>query len=120
MATKREQAEAWVTNYSATAIALIVALPPVPGLATAMCVTIEAIMCQEIGKLYRGEQLSPSEGATIAASIGLLSLGAPIAATEAAVLLGPFGWVAKAAIAGTLVSALGNVVIEYFERQDQS
>ena len=115
---KRELARMWVNGYTATGTALVIAVCHVPGVATGVCVTIEGVMCYQIGKIYRGTDYSMSDATAAAASIGLASLVGTIAAIEASSLLGPIGWPVKGPLTAGLIKALGELVIKYYESMD--
>lgn len=115
---KRKLARKWVNGYTATGTALVIAVCHVPGLATGVCVTIEGVMCYQIGKIYRGTDYSMSDATAAAASIGLASLVGTIAAIEASALLGPVGWPVKGPLTAGLIKALGELVIKYYESMD--
>lgn len=115
---KRRLATNWVNGYTATGTALVIAVCHVPGLATGVCVTIEGIMCFQIGKIYRGTDYSLEDAGAAAASIGLASLVGTIVAIEAASLLGPLGWPIKGPLTAGLIKALGELVIKYYESMD--
>ena len=54
-----------------------------------------------------------------AGTIGLAALAGKIAAMEAAILTGPFAFAIKPAIAGGIVKAMGQLVINYFEERSR-
>ena len=115
---KRARAEAWVNGYTATAIGLVMAVSWVPGAATATLCALEGTMCAHIGRIYRGDGWTKADAFATAKLIGLAGLAGPIAAMEAAILLGPLAFVAKPAVAATIVKAMGQLVIKYFEDLD--
>lgn len=115
---KRRVATNWVNGYTATGTALVIAVCHIPGMATGVCVTIEGIMCFQIGKIYRGSDYSMEDAAAAAASIGLASLVGTIVAIEAAALLGPLGWPIKGPLTAGLIKTLGELVIKYYESMD--
>lgn len=112
---KRQRAEGWVNGYTATAIGLVLAVSWVPGAATATLCALEATMCLHIGRIYKGDAWSKTDALAAAKLIGLAGLVGPIAAMEAAILLGPFAFVAKPAVAAGIVKAMGQLIIRYFE-----
>lgn len=116
LARKRTQAERWVNGSTATAVAAVVVTAPIPGGATAALCTIEATMCYQIGKLYKGDGWSMEDGKAAARVIGLAAFTGKIVALEAAILLGPFAPVGKAVIAAGIVKGLGELVIGHFEK----
>lgn len=114
MSEQRRKAEAWVNGYTATAVASVLATALVPGAATAILCTLEATMCYQIGKIYKTNWTS-AEGAAVASTIGLAAFVGKIAALEGSILLGPFAFAAKPAIAAGIVKGMGQLVIKHFE-----
>jgi uncharacterized protein (DUF697 family) len=114
LAEKRKKAESWVNGYTATAIGLVIATAIIPGAGTVALVSIEGIMCYQIGKIYNHE-FTEADGAAVASTIGLAAFVGPIAAFEASLLLGPFAFAAKPAIAAGIVKSMGQLVIKHFE-----
>jgi uncharacterized protein (DUF697 family) len=111
---KRRKSEKWVNGYTATAIGLVIATAIVPGAGTAVLISIEGIMCYQIGKIYNHD-FTESDGLAVASTIGLAAFIGPIAAFEASLLLGPFAFAAKPAIAAGIVKSMGQLVIKHFE-----
>jgi len=111
---RRRKAEAWVNGYTATAVATVVATSWLPGAATAILCGLEATMCYQIGKIYKNEW-TMGEATAAAGVVGVAGLAGNIAAMEATILLGPLVFVAKPAIAASLVKAMGQLVIKHFE-----
>ena len=112
---KRRKAEKWVNGYMATAIAAVVASAWLPGAATGILCTLEATMCYQIGKIYKNDAWTMGDAAATAGVIGIAAFAGNIAAMEATILLGPLAFVAKPAIAATIVKAMGKLVIQHFE-----
>lgn len=110
----RAQAESWVNGYTATAVGTVLVTALVPGAATGILCALEATMCLQIGKMYKPD-FSKSDAAKAAGTIGLAALAGKIVALEAAILTGPFAFAVKPAIAGGIVKAMGQLVINYFE-----
>ena len=71
-------------------------------------------MCYQIGKIYRHDW-TMGEATATAGVVGLAAVAGQIAALEAAILTGPFAFAIKPAIAGSIVKALGQLVIKHFE-----
>lgn len=115
LARKRKRAEEWVNGYTAGAVGIVALTAVVPGTATAVLCGIEGTMCFQIGKIYRGDDWKMSDAFVTARSVGLAALVGKIAALEAAILLGPFAPVGKAAIAAGIVKVMGQMVIRHFE-----
>ncbi len=114
MRERRQKAEAWVAGYTATAVGTVVATALVPGAATVILTGLEATMCYQIGRMYR-VSWTPGEAATAAGVVGMASFAGKIVALEGAIVLGPLGVPVKAAIAGTIVQLMGQLVIKHFE-----
>ncbi|MGC4004804.1 MAG: hypothetical protein QM811_17490 [Pirellulales bacterium] len=113
----RRQAEAWVNGYTATAVATVCATAWLPGAATGILCALEATMCFHIGKLYK-PGFTAAEGTAAAGTIGLAALAGKIVAMEGTILLGPFAFAAKPAIAGGIVKTMGQLVISFFEERE--
>lgn len=114
---KRREAEAWVNGYTATAAGIVMVTTPIPGGATAALCSLEATMCYQIGLIYRGDVWTLKDAASLASVIGLASVVGKIAALEAAILLGPFAFLARPVIAATIIRSLGQMIIKHFESQ---
>jgi len=115
MSSKRERAKTWVNGYAVTGAAVVIAAI-FPGSTSAALMAIEADMCFELGKIYRGDDFTFSEAVAASSAIGLLAAAGKIAALEALNLVPGAGWAAKAAIAGGLIKALGESIIAYYEK----
>ena len=113
-ADKRRRAEAWVNGYTATAVAAVLATSWLPGAATGLLCALEATMCYQIGKIYKTEW-TMSDATAAAVVVGFAGLAGSIAAMEATIFLGPFVFLAKPAIAATIVKTMGQLVIKHFE-----
>ncbi|MDB5327027.1 MAG: hypothetical protein JWM57_2596 [Phycisphaerales bacterium] len=85
-----------------------------PGAATLILCSLEATMCYQIGRIYKANW-TVHDGTTTAGVVGLASLAGNIAAMEATILLGPFAFAAKPAIAAGIVKSMGKLVIKHFE-----
>jgi uncharacterized protein (DUF697 family) len=110
----RQKAKTWVNGYMATAVGMVVVATPVPGAASAILCALEATMCSQIGRLYK-QAWSMEEAKVAAGVVGLARVIGPIAAMEATLLLGPFAFAAKPAVAAAIVKAMGELVIKHFE-----
>ena len=71
--SKKERARAWVHSYMAIGIGVVVAAF-VPGSTSAALMTMEAHMCYEIGKIYKGQDYTMAEAVRTAAAVGLASI----------------------------------------------
>ncbi|SEO51084.1 hypothetical protein [Mucilaginibacter sp. OK283] len=117
MRSKKEKAQIWVNGY-AIAGAAAVAAAVFPGSTSAALIAIEGHMCYMIGKIYRGDDYSMSEGIAVAGVIGLASVGAKIVALEALNFVPFAGWAVKAPIAGGVIKGLGEVIISHYDKLD--
>ena len=111
---RRRRAEHWVNGYTATAVAAVLATTPIPGGATAVLCALEATMCYQIGKIYKTDW-SMAEASAAAGVIGLAAFAGKIVVLEGSLILGPFAFVAKPAIAAGIVKTMGKLVIKHFE-----
>ena len=114
MSSKKEKARKWVNGYAVTGAVVVVAAF-FPGSTAAALMVIEAEMCFEIGKIYRGDDFTFTEAVAAAGAVGLVAVAGKIAALEALSLVPFAGWAAKAPIAGGLIKGLGEAVIAYYE-----
>lgn len=114
MPTKQEKARRWVNSYTIAGTAAVVAAA-FPGTTSAALVAIEGSMCYQIGKIYRGDDYTFGEGVAAASMVGLASVMGQLLALEALNFIPFAGWAAKAAIAGGVIKALGEVIIEHYE-----
>ncbi len=87
---------------------MVIATAIIPGAGTAVLITIEGIMCYQIGKIYNND-FTENDGLAAASVIGLATFAGPIFAFEASLLLGPFAFAAKPAIAAGIVKSDGSV-----------
>lgn len=115
---KIDKASAWVNGYTVAGSALVIGVCHLPGAATATCMTIEGVMCYQIGRIFRGNNFSMHDATAAASCIGLASVAAKIVALEATVFLGPLGWPAKATISAAIIKILGEVIIKYFQSME--
>lgn len=115
MSSKRDQAKTWVNGYAVTGAAVVIGAV-FPGSTSAALMLIEAEMCFDVGRIYRGEDFTFSEAVAAASAIGLVAAAGKIAALEALNLVPGAGWAAKAPIAGGLIKALGESIISYYEK----
>jgi uncharacterized protein (DUF697 family) len=115
--SNRSRAETWVNGYAVAGTGLVVAAV-VPGATSAALITIEATMCYQIGKIYRGDDYEWGEAVAAAGVVGLAAIAGKIVALEALTLIPWAGWAAKAAIAGGIIKGLGQVVIAHYEKAE--
>jgi uncharacterized protein (DUF697 family) len=112
--SKRDRAKAWVNGYTIVGTGIVVAAV-VPGSTAMALASIEAHMCYEIGKIYRGPDYSLGDAALAASAIGIACVAGPAAALEAANLVPGPGWIVKGGVAGTVIKSLGEAIILHFE-----
>ena len=112
--TRREKATNYVNGHTAVAVGVVLATALVPGAASAVLISQEAVMAYQIAKIY-DIPMDQTEAKAIAAKIGLASVAGKIVALEAAIVAGPFAFAIKPAIAATIVKILGGQIINYFE-----
>lgn len=115
MPSKKDKAQTWVNGYAIAGAAAVVAAV-FPGSTSAALVAIEGHMCYQIGKIYRGDDYSFSEGIAVAGVIGLASIGAKLVALEALNFVPFAGWAIKAPIAGGVIKILGETIIAHYEK----
>lgn len=114
MSSKRERAKKWVNGYAITGAGIVIAAV-FPGTTSAALMLIEAEMCFEVGKIYRGDDYTWTEAVAAAGAVGLVAAAGKVAALEALNLIPGAGWLIKGPIAGGLIKALGEAVIAYYE-----
>ena len=115
MSYNSDKARAWVNAYTVGGTGLVIAAV-VPGSTTAALATIEATMCYQIGKIYRGDDYTWGEALAAAGVVGLVSVTAKLVALEALNFVPGAGWLVKAPIAGTVIKGLGEAVISHYEK----
>ncbi len=114
MSQKKSKARTWVNTYTVAGTALVVAAA-FPGSTSVALMSIEAHMCYKIGKIYRGDNFSVAEGIAVASIVGLASITGQVLALEALNFIPFAGWAGKAVIAGGIIKALGEVIIDHYE-----
>lgn len=112
--TPQEKATIYVNRHSAVAAGVVVATALVPGAAATILIGQEAIMAYQIAQIY-GIDMTKTQAAGVATSIGLAAVAGKIVALEAAILTGPFAFAIKPVIATAIVKILGEQIIDYFE-----
>lgn len=112
--TKIERARAWVNSYAVIGTGVVIAAV-VPGSTSAALSAMEAHMCFEIGKIYRGDNFTMMEAVRVAAAVGIAAIAGQMAALEALNLIPVAGWAVKGAIAGGIIKALGEAIIHHYE-----
>jgi hypothetical protein len=114
--SQREKSRNWVNGNTAAAVAAVLAVSLVPGAATAILLSQEAIMAYHIGCIYKSD-FSVQDGNALALQIGLAAVTGKIIALEAAILAGPAAFAIKPLIAGTIVKLLGESIINYCDEK---
>lgn len=114
MSSKKQKARRWVHGYVVAGTSIVVAAV-IPGGSSAALITMEGHMCYQIGKIYRGDEYSFAEAVAAAGVVGLVGVGAKIAALEALNFVPFAGWVVKAPIAAGVIKGLGETIIAYYE-----
>lgn len=112
--SKADRARAWITTYMVIGTGVVIAAV-VPGSTSAALAAMEAHMCFEIGKIYRGDGFTAAEGFRVAAAVGVATVAAQVLALEALNLIPFAGWAVKGAIAGGIIKALGEAIILHYE-----
>jgi uncharacterized protein (DUF697 family) len=110
----RQKAENWVNGYTATAVATVLGTSWLPGASTAILCTLEATMCYQIGRIYK-VNYTMGEATAAAGVVGVASFVGKLAAMEACTFIPFAGWAVKTTIAGSVVKAMGQLVIQHFE-----
>lgn len=112
--SKAERARGWIHTYVAIGTGVVIAAV-VPGATSAALAAMEAHMCYEIGKIYRGDGFTPAEGFRVAAAVGIATVAGQLAALEALNLIPVAGWAVKGVIAGGVIKGLGEAIILHYE-----
>ena len=116
METCKARARRWVHAFSVGGIGLSSIPNPIPGFTTGALIAAETYMAYMVSKIYR-EPLSPVEAAGLLASLGSVGEGLKIVATQACEYIPVAGWLVKGFIAGSAIEAMGNLVIEFYEKK---
>ena len=112
--SKKERARVWVHSYVALGTAIVIAAI-VPGTTSVALATMEAHMCYEIGKIYKGTEYTVTEAASVAAAVGVAAVAGQMIALEALNFIPFAGWAVKGAVAGGIIKGLGEAIIMHFE-----
>lgn len=115
--SKQDRARQWVNGYAVIGAGVAVATF-LPGSTSIALISMEAHMCYEIGKIYKGDSFTLKQAIATAGVVGLASVVGKIAALEALNLVPFAGTVSKAAIAGTIIKGLGEAIISYYQEQE--
>src|SRR6204780_250505 len=103
---KKARARKWVNGYTVAGTAVVIAAI-IPGTTSTALAAMEAHMCYQIGKIYRGEDYTMKEAVAVARIVGLVAIAAPMVALEAANAVPIAGWAVKGTIAGGVIKTLG-------------
>jgi uncharacterized protein (DUF697 family) len=112
--TNADRARKWVNGYTATGTALAIAAI-IPGSTTLVLCGLEQTMCYQIGKIYKGDSYRLSDAVQVAGVVGIAGLLGKAIALEGLNLIPFAGWAAKAAVAGSIIKAMGELVIKHYE-----
>lgn len=112
----RERARAWVHAYAIGGAAYAFVPIPVPGSTTAGLVALETTMIHAIGRIY-GVDLAVKDAAAIVTGLEVAGGALKTVARELAVLVPGVGWVARGVVAAGSIEAIGNAVIQLFEKR---
>ena len=116
---KKARARKWVNGYTVAGTAIVIAAI-IPGTTSTALAAMEAHMCYQIGKIYRGEDYTMKEAVAVARIVGLVAIAAPMVALEAANAVPIAGWAVKGTIAGGVIKTLGEAIIARYEKMDRS
>lgn len=112
---KKDRSRRWVHGYTAAGTGIVIAAV-IPGMTSAALISMEAHMCYQIGKIYRGDDYTMEEAIAVAKIIGLISVAAPLVAMEALNAVPLAGWAVKGGVAGTVIKGLGEAIIAHYEK----
>lgn len=113
----RERARAWVHAYAAGGAAYAVVPIPVPGSTTAGLVALETTMVHAISRIY-GQDLDMKDAAALVSGLQVAGGALKTIAREAVGYIPGVGWLVRGAIAAAAIEAIGNTVIQMFERRN--
>lgn len=119
--SKKDRARKWVNGYAATGGG-VAAAAIIPGATTAALFTLETTMVVHIGRIYRGDGFSKEDAVAVigaAGFAGTVGLGTKVA-MEGLTFFPVIGWAIKGGIAASVIKALGEIIIKYFESIDGS
>jgi uncharacterized protein (DUF697 family) len=115
---KKARARKWVNGYTVAGTAVVIAAI-IPGTTSTALAAMEAHMCYQIGKIYRGEDYTMKEAVAVARIVGLVAIAAPMIALEAANAVPIAGWAVKGTIAGGVIKTLGEAIIARYEKMER-
>ena len=114
---KKSRARKWVNGYTVAGTAVVIAAI-IPGTTSTALAAMEAHMCYQIGKIYRGENYTMKEAVAVARIVGLVAIAAPMVALEAMNAIPIAGWAVKGTIAGGVIKTLGEAIIARYEKME--
>jgi uncharacterized protein (DUF697 family) len=113
---KKARARKWVNGYAVTGGG-VAAVAIIPGGSTVALFTLETTMVLHIGRIYRGAHFSKEDAAAVvgaAGFMGTVGLGSKLA-MEGLTFFPVIGWAIKGGIAASVIKALGEGIIKYFD-----
>lgn len=114
----KSRARRWVNGYAIAGTGVVTAAV-IPGSTSTALVAMEAHMCYQIGKIYRGADYTMQEAIAAARVVGMVAVTAPLLAMEALNAIPIAGWAVKAGVAGGVIKTLGEAIIAYYEKQER-
>jgi uncharacterized protein (DUF697 family) len=112
----RERARAWVHAYAAGGAAFAFIPIPMPGSTTAGLIALEATMVHAISRIY-GQHLDMKDAAAMVTGLQVAGGALKTVAREAVGYIPGVGWLIRGAIAAAAIEAIGNTVVQMFERR---
>lgn len=110
----REKARSLVHKYMAFGTAW--SLLPIPGATSVGLTALETHMIYWIGRVY-GEEPTKQDIMMTAAGLELASVALKTIAVEGACLVPAIGWGVKASIAAAAIEAIGNAIVQHYEKK---
>jgi uncharacterized protein (DUF697 family) len=110
----RERARVLVHKYAALGTAW--SFVPIPGATSVGLTALETHMIYWIARVY-GEQPSHQDVLMTAGGLELASVALKRLAMEGACLVPVIGWGIKASIAGGAIEAIGNTIVQHYEKK---
>src|ERR1700722_9299601 len=110
----KDRARALVHKYTAFGTAW--SLLPIPGATSVGLTALETHMIYWIGRVY-GEEPKREDILMTAAGLELASVALKTIAVEGACLIPAVGWGVKASIAAGAIEAIGNAIVQHYEKK---
>jgi uncharacterized protein (DUF697 family) len=114
---KKARARKWVNGYTVVGTGVVIAAV-IPGATSTALAAMEAHMCYQIGKIYRGDNYTMQEAIAMARIVGLVAIAAPLVALEALNAVPIAGWAVKGTVAGGVIKTLGEAIIARYEKME--